>query len=302
MATRWWLTALIALVAIVAGIVVWSFVQDDVEVVSGDTTTTDATDTTVPAEETTTTTSAETTTTTGETTTTGGGETTTTALAPIGMASAEDAVLAWIDALAAGDLDTAWALLDVAAQDAVGGRAAFEDLRTDLAEGFGAWADAVDRVAYVAVVEETFQSEVEVVTLVGEVTQEGDTVESLAAVPAIIRSDVGFQVLAFVRGDLVEFVRPVPIDPADPDAATPLPATGPIEVVVPETATLVVISVDDELVLAVDDTDLTPADDGRALASFSIDPPLEAGRHALTVVYLDEDVVHADAVLFDAVG
>jgi hypothetical protein len=33
-----------------------------------------------------------------------------------------------------------------------------------------------------------------------------------------------------------------------------------------------------------------------------MDPPIEAGRHVLTVVYLDENVVHADAILFEAIG
>jgi hypothetical protein len=304
MAAKWWMTVLVAVIAIVAGIVVWSFLGDDGEVATGDTTTTAATDTTgtTTTEVDVTTTAVEETTTTGDSTTTTGGDGTTTTAGPIGMATAAEAVLAWIDALAAGDLDTAWALMDEAAQEGIGGRAAFGALRADLEEGFGVWARAEDRVVHVAVVEMASESEIEVVTLVGAVTGEGETTASVVAVPAILRGGEGFQALPFVRGDQVEFVSPPPLDPVDPDVTPPIAVDGTIVVVVPDTATLVVLSVDDELVLELGGDDLVPAGEGDARATSAIDPPIDVGRHALTVVYLDGEVVHADAILFEAVG
>lgn len=302
MAATWWLALFVGVVAIVAGIAAWTFLRDDVTLATGDTTTTEATHTTSDGA---TTTEGETTTTSVDTTTAptattaGDGSTT---IAPFGTATADEAVLAWIGALAAGDLDTAWALMDETAREAIGGREVLEALRTDLAEGFGAWGDAADRFEYVSVVERAFQTEIEVVTLVGEITQDGRAAESVTAVPAIRRSDLGFQALPFARSDDVVFVSPPPLDPNDPAATPPIAVGGTIFVEVPGTTSLVVMSVDGDFVVMLESEDLVPGGEGTARATAAIDPPIDAGRHALTVVYLDDDVVHADAILFEAVG
>ncbi len=289
MATKWWLAAIFALIALVVGLAAWTFLRDDLGAAVGDTTTT-AGETTLPSEST----NPE------EGATTTSGADTTSSLAPstsIAMPTAEDAVLSWIAALADGDLELAWALMDEASREAVGGRNTFEALRTELAEGFGAWDDAADRAVYVTVVEEALRYEIVVVTLVGGIDREGETVQATVAIPAIV-SD-GYQVLPFLRGDLVEFITPE--STAEDGAVAPMAADGVVDVVVPETADYVVLTIDPaSFVMQVDGDGLVGAAGGKVQATFALDPPLDPGRYAVTVVYVGTDVVHADAILVDA--
>ncbi len=89
-----------------------------------------------------TTTTSSSTSTTSTTTTTEAATTTTTADDPVAQAAA--AFEAWVSALAAGDVEGAWEAMAESSQWAIGDFARFEDMSTELAEGWGAWTVAED--------------------------------------------------------------------------------------------------------------------------------------------------------------
>ena len=96
---------------------------------------------------------------------------------------AEAVVGDWIDALADGDLDEAWALTHPNSQEAFGGRTAFDEAASGFAEGYGAWAAVEGREeSWVDLAPEV--PDAGVVVLQGTLEQEGTTTPAAAeAVP-----------------------------------------------------------------------------------------------------------------------
>lgn len=297
-ATVWLLAGILGALAILIVLFVFFLTRDDDQQAAADlsttttgeaTTTSEAETTTSTSEETTTTTEAETTTTSEETTTTTSEATTTSAPAVVAT-SAQDAAIRWINAIGAGDIDTAWALVAPASQDAVGGRSGFEGLFIELSEGFGAWANASPRTLYTNEVRLVGVADLWIVTLAGRVTQEGTTFDSAAAIPVLGSGSGPYLVRPFERGDLVEFVTPPFSDPPAVFAAD-----GTFEMLVPETSTAQLF-VDDQVRI---DPAIEAAGGGNARATGTPDAPLAPGRHALTVLYVDQGLVHAEALAFD---
>ncbi len=298
-ATVWLLAGILGALAILIVLFVFFLTRGDDEPAATDlstttteetTTTTEAETTTSSPEETTTTTEAETTTTTEETTTTTTEATTTSTGRVVVATSAREAALQWINSISTGDVDTAWALVAPSSQDALGGFAAFEGIFTELSEGFGAWATASPRTVYANEVRLVGVADLWVVTFEGQVTQEGNTVDSAAAIPVSGSGSGPYLVRPFERGDLVEFVAP-PF--SDPPAV--FPADGTFEVIVPDGST-VQLFVDDTVRL---DPAMEASGGGSARATAAPESPLGTGRHALTVLYVNQGDVHAEAVAFD---
>lgn len=289
-ATNWLLGAiLVALIAI--GAVLFLGGGDEIDTAA--TTTTSTTEapvdesTTTTAADTTTSTAAETTTTTStpETTTTSTEATTTTTQPADDAALAAAAVGAWIDAVAVSDTDAAWALMAPESQEAAGGRSGFDDMASALAEGFGAWADATsptgEREPWVLTNE--VESEVFVVSLAGNVTQEGTETQRATAIPVVIRDGQAL-VQPFLRSDTVALQEPSlpePLEFSDTSLVVQVPAGGDVAMFIMESALGFDVEADGDVAVATSDPIVIEA----------------GGRNVLTVVYWDDDVLHAEAWL-----
>ena len=291
-ATNWLLAAiLVTLVAIVAVLVFNSGDDEASEPTASiapiESTTTGADETTTSVGDTTTTT-PETTTSAPETTTTTVADTTTTTVIDAPTDPTE-AATGWIAAISAGDADLAWALMAPESQEAIGGREGFDDTFTALQEGWGAWADATDPTGEGSpwVFTNQIDGEVVVVTLAGTVTQEGTEAQRAAALPVMVSGDVAL-VQPFLRGDPVEFVVPEGGD--EPSVVFPDPV---FEVIVPGEPA-VQFFVGDEAI----ESTVTGGSGETSLATTAPVPGLEVGGlEVLTVVYLEEGLINADAIL-----
>ena len=120
------------------------------------------------------------------------------------------AVLAWLDALGAGDTDAAWAALGPASQAHFGSKSAFSAEGTALAEGYGAWSAASPDAVYVTSLVASGDGEVVIVTLVGTLEQEGVAQERADAFPVrVVDGRARLEPFAFA-GEL-EIVVPEPV-------------------------------------------------------------------------------------------
>ncbi|MDH3308171.1 MAG: hypothetical protein OEO77_11715 [Acidimicrobiia bacterium] len=247
-------------------------------IAAGTTTSAGTADTTVPA--TTTTTEATTTTTVLSTDTT-------VVLTPEQEAASQTAT-DWIDALAAGNADQAWGLVAPASQAVIGTRSDFNEVFTGLVEGFGAWAAAEDRAVFVNPVADSGEGSLFVVTLTGTVTQEGFTAQRAAAIPVFIEAGGTARVQPFLRGDLIQFITPIESDPLFGFGDTPQ-----FDVIVPGSPT-VLFFVDGTEVSRV----ILDRSNGVTRATAGAGSSIEPGVHVVTVIYLDEGIQHAEAVLF----
>lgn len=304
--TNWLLGGIIVVLAIIAVLVgVLLFANDDdpealvttsvtEPVPTSTTSTTEAATTTTEPAPSTTTTTAVTTTTLAETTTTSStvppttsttAATTTSTTQPEpdpdpDAAAAADLAQEWIAAIGAGDSAATYALLDPASQASVGGASGLAGLMTALQEGFGAWA-GVDSTVFVNEVDDGLW----VVAIVAEVTREGIT--ELAAAPIPIVSDGGaLRVAAFRGNEPVQFAAPAP--------GGTFPATGTIEFVVPS-GVLTQAFVDDA---ATGPLTVTAQGEGTSRITARPQGSLSAGVHTLVVVYRNDEVLHADAIVF----
>ncbi len=133
----------------------------------------------------------------------------------------------WISALADGDLDRAWALTHPDSQEAFGGRSAFGEAASGLAEGFGAWASVEDRQETWTDLDPTVP-DTGLVVLQGTLRQEGTTTPA-AAEGVVVRTD-GDEVLVDPFEQVVDRseVRVEPAEGAtvDPGAAVRVWAPG----------------------------------------------------------------------------
>jgi hypothetical protein len=202
-----------------------------------------------------------------------------TATAPTFEVAAEQAARAWVDAVGAGDFDRAWDLLGDQSREATGGRAAFEASRTELSEGWGAWA-GVPGVSYRAVALGNPAGDLPrlaVVTLTGMVEQEGTTV--FRALSMAVRGTVEQP-----RVDLFADAG-IELHPGGPDGSgsTPIPGPTTLRAYTPAGAKVWFV-LDDRLPAGPDRTE--GADGDQQLASLTPAPALPSGRHVLTVAAL----------------
>ncbi len=249
------------------------------------TTTTGASSTTSEA---TTTTAAETTTTSEPEETTTTGPTTT-----VGEQTAEDATQVandWLAALAAGDADEAFALMAPASQADVGGRSGFDGMMSALAEGFAAWHDAENKIVWTNEVAASNEGTLYVVTFVGTVTQEGAVARRAAALPVFASAGQPALVQPFLRGDLIQWLSP---EDVGVPAAFLAPPT--FEVIVPGLPEVYFFVDDAEKIVG----DTTDQGDGSARSTATPTGAFDVGEeHVVTVVYVDDGIQHAEAVLF----
>ena len=285
-----WLILIVILLLLIIAVFLFLLLGDFSSGSDGDaaapTTTTTTTSTTLA--ETTTTTEATTTTTSSSTTTTTVPPTTTTTLAPNERA-AVSAVSAWIDALANGDTDASWALVAPASQEVIGGRNGYDAIVSGLAEGFGAWTSATDpngeESPWVFVNE--VDDQILVVTLAGTVTQEGVTAVRATSIPVVVLGDT-VAVQPFLRLDPVQWT-----DPAFTTEPWALAPRTEVIFTVPGAPPVVMAFLNADEV----DTSSEPGDGVSAVMSEPIEGLEAGGTYVFTVVLLDEEVIHADAVL-----
>lgn len=289
-----WLLAVVVLLLVTIAVLVFVIIGDSpfqTDGAAGATTTTSSTTLTTLAETTTTTESTTTTSTISSTTTTTAPPTTTTTLA-VNERAAAAAVAAWIKTLADGAADASWALVAPASQEIIGGRSGYDDVFTGLTEGFGAWATATDPNGEGS--PWVFVNEVDdqlfVVTLAGTVTQEGTTAVRAASIPVVVLDDT-MAVQPFLRLDPVQWAEP-PFS-AEPWALAP-GTTVTIEVPGAPPVVRAFLNADEVA---------TTSEAGEGSSAVMTEPlnALETGgRYVLTILLLDEEVIHADAVLLVA--
>lgn len=289
-ATNWLLGAIVLLLAVVAVLLVLVFGNlSDGDDAAGSVTTTSSTTTTTVADTTTSTSPDTTTSTTTSTSTTTTTEppTTTTTLAENERAAIA-AVTAWIDALADGRADASWALVAPASQELIGGRTGYDEVFSGLVEGFGAWASATDPNGEGS--PWLFVNEVDdqilVVTLAGLVTQEGTTSLRAASIPVVVIGDT-VAVQPFLRLDPVQWS-----DPAFTAEPWPLAPSTMVTVTVPGAPLVRSFFNADEIEIT-----LEPGEGVTSVVSEPLTSLEAGGTYVLTVVLLDEEVLHADAVV-----
>lgn len=188
----------------------------------------------------------------------------------ITVEAADDTVRAWVAALAEGDLEEAWDLTAERSRAAIGGFEAFTDLRSALAEGFGAWASAEDGAFSVVPVETDGDDALSVVILRGTIPQEGPPAPAADAVPVRTTSE----------GSLVEPFLDLGAVEHQPPPGSPISPTAALVAIVPTLADVQFVVDDREA--EVPETEDAPSDLRRA--SLELDVPLEPGPHSLTVV------------------
>ena len=203
--------------------------------------------------------------------------------------SAEEAVFAWVDALGAGDGETAVALLGPGSIDYIESLGQEPvSFMSELSEGYGAWSASTDRSTTDMPVPSESGATVAVVVLMGTVQQEGTTAYRTVAVP--VRSEDGrYRVEPVALGDgetRIEFVSP----PEGPDGLGGLPADGVIELLAPGA---------EQVAVRLDGGEVQSPEVG-AGGRVRFDPPGEmtSRTHLLVVASVGPGFVTAAAVTF----
>jgi len=216
----------------------------------------------------------------------------------------ERAVLAWVGALGEGDMAAAWAALGPASQAHFGSQSAFDQERSALAEGYGAWATANPDQVIVTPVPSGGQAVLVVVTLVGTVRQEGSSARRAQAIPVRL-ADGAAVVEPFAFAGEVDIVVPRPVTPT---GELPLvQAEDELVVTVPRGVAAPTIRIDrrDPVVCGGDEaTAMAEAPDTPGQrCSYRLKGGLKAGRRVLTVAFASPDgsMVSARSVLFEVV-
>lgn len=209
--------------------------------------------------------------------------------------AASDAVLAWTQAVGAGETDGAWAALGPASQAHFASAAAFEAELARVAEAFAPWASGQPSQILVTPVADDDAGTLAVVTLVGA--------DAAEAVPVRL-TDGGAEVEPFATLPGLELVTPEA--PVDDDVAAPMAIDDELLVVVPAGVDAPLLRLDDGAVVVcgeADGSELTTLDDGSAKRCAYLPPDgIDPGRHTLTVAFRGADgaSVGARSVLFDA--
>lgn len=225
----------------------------------------------------------------GSTLTITGGEGETLTFVADAGALPERAALAWVAALAAGDLDAAAALLAPASMAYVDVRGGLGAFATELAEGWGAWDRVDDRKVWS--VSGTFPdgTSATAVVFLGTVEQEG--MKERRAMSLLTVEDAAGEHLVhpFTDAGRVGFVVPRIdfLDRVAPDV--------PFELAMPEGF---------EALLFLDESGPLPAEvestgAGRLTVTALADPLPSPGEHVLTVIHLtDAGEIGTEAVIF----
>lgn len=216
---------------------------------------------------------------------------------------ATKAVVQWINALSAGDMDAAWSALGPASKTQWGSQAAFEAERSGFAEGYGAWASAAPEEVLVMSLTSSGDGELLVVTFIGTVDQEGTKVARADAFPVRVAGGKAVIELYAFAGEM-ELVVP---EPVDEDGQRPVVATDEeLVVVVPEGAAAPVLRLDDGATLVCGEapgTELTPLEDSPGQrCGYTPAGGIPAGERVLTVAFTTPDgsAVSARSVRFQA--
>lgn len=186
----------------------------------------------------------------------------------------------FIAALAAGDAEAAWEVVDERSREAIGGFDRFEAIGTELAEGYGAWAEVEDRRVFVGSVGVVAGATVWPVTLLGEVAQEGPPALAATSLPTRVGPD-GITVSPFEDpfGDL-GIVSFAPVEGSE------IAAGRGVVVGVPVGLTPLLIAVDG--VPARTEELNRPDADGDTISHVVADLGVGPGPHAVTVVVADD--------------
>jgi hypothetical protein len=214
-----------------------------------------------------------------------------------------DAVMAWVAALATGDTESAWASMGPASQAHFGSQSAFVAEGARLAEGYGAWSAATPDDVIVTPVISGDDGAMVVVTLVGEVSQEGTMQQRADAFP-VRMVDGAAQVEPFAFAGELEIVVPEPV-PADGKRPV-VSSDDALVVVVPRGVDAPTIRLDDGETLVCGEsagTELTELDGAPGQrCSYHPDGGIPAGKRVLTVAFLSPDGsgISAESVLFEA--
>ena len=199
-------------------------------------------------------------------------------------------VVEWLQAVAAGDVDRAWALLGPASQAHWGSASALAGERSALAEGYGAWASAEPDAVLVTPLGTSGDREVVVVTLVGAVEQEGTVSTRADAFPVHLGEDEGLLEL-YASAGVMEIV--IPEDAAPDGSRPPMAPADEIVLVVPEAVEAPLLRLDDGEVVVCGEapgTELTQLE-GASGQRCGYAPPggLPAGDHVLTAAFTSGD-------------
>lgn len=189
---------------------------------------------------------------------------------------------AWIDAIATGDDDTMVELVAPRSLAAFGGEQGVRDEEIALSEGWGAWSSAEGLELTVTRLDATTA----IVTLHGEVSQEGPPQESWAAIPVVITGE----------GDRVEPFLDLGNVEADPPANRDIDPAGTV-------AAFVLGNRDVRFVVdggqAMEPTAVESADGDQQRAQLDISSlQLQPGLHGVTVVVTNDDGVMARTFLY----
>lgn len=176
----------------------------------------------------------------------------------------------WVAALAEGELEEAWELVAERSRVAIGGFEAFTELRSALAEGFGAWSSAGNQAFSAVPLDVGGDEALSVVILRGLIAQEGPPAPAAASIPVRTTSE----------GSLVEPFLGLGAVEHQPPPGTAIPADVTLEAFVP--ALRDVRFVVDERGAEV--PAIEGADGDQQRASLEPEVPLEPGPHSLTVV------------------
>lgn len=227
---------------------------------------------------------------------------TTTERDPAGDGAPERAVLAWVAALGAGDMAAAWAALGPASQAHFGSRSAFDQERSALTEGYGAWAASTPDRTIVTPVPSGGEAVLVVVTLVGTARQEGSSERRATAIPVRLADGIA-AVEPFAFAGEADIAVPGPSA-----ASGELPvvrADDELVVTVPRGVDAPTIRIDGgEPVVCGGDTDTTlsePSDAPGQRCTYRPSGGLKVGRRVLTVAFASADgaAVTARSVLFE---
>jgi hypothetical protein len=202
-------------------------------------------------------------------------------------ATSAGTVAAWVAALAAGDTDRAWELTHVASRDAFGGRDAFEASASELAESYGAWAEAAD-IAYEVTPVPAAGPGVDIVALRGTIGRDGAATVRVEAIPVRQDADKAHQVDPFQ-----DLLGEAGLEHQPPDGAS-ISSTHEFAVVLVAMRNVSFIA-DDEVL----NVESEGADGDRQRVTGRPRQPLGAGVHAFTVVIERDGAVQTQAALYE---
>lgn len=206
------------------------------------------------------------------------------------------AVFSWIAALEQGDGDAAWDAMGPAAKSYLSSRAELESMMGGLAEGYGAWAAATPDIVLITPLGDDDQGATVVVTLIGEVEQEGVLQQRADAFVVRVLGD-GTELEPFDTAGTIEVVLP---DIMAGQGQTV--ADDELVIVVPAGADAPVVRLDDGDPVVCGDapgTELTELEtaDGRRCA-YTPQDGVTPGRRVLTVAFSTGGGEHMSAETF----